>query len=489
MIATGLSMPTQSGVGIAAVTVLPMILYEIGQKFKELAKDNPDGKLTEKQQAAHVLAHAILGAAVAAAGDNNALAGALSSGGAEAAAPYISKWLYNKEKGSDLTAEEKETVTAITNLLGTATGAVIGDTTANAAQGSLNAQSAVGNNSLTNDLAMKYAVEISRARTEIERQKIRTNIARDSYTLTYKASTCQTENQCKVILSELQRYFAQFNGIASHYEKTGGPQEKEWAHFLREQQKETLADISRVGRRLSYLADIQTNNKVRNNYLTSNSPSIFKSSNSRVWNDGRFAANLEIEPVHADYYAIHAGPVSTYIPSRDTSNIMIGIPYIESTAPYVFDSSLYKEIAVGVYGYGKDLVNNKTLRLPTTNGIKQSFINYLRSGGVNAGYIIVPSEQTKEELNKVYQTKRNELIQQGVYVPNPKLHHTKEISDIWTKETNDFLPGESTTVSFGYWGGNIKIIRTIDGRWAVETGIGTPDASFSHGTTYRLRKQ
>ncbi|SUO89825.1 Uncharacterised protein [Suttonella indologenes] len=98
-----------------------MISYEIGQKFKELAKDNADGKLTEKQQAAHVLAHAILGAAVAAAGDNNALAGALSAGGAEAVAPYISKWLYGKDKGSDLTAEEKETVTAITNLLGTAT--------------------------------------------------------------------------------------------------------------------------------------------------------------------------------------------------------------------------------------------------------------------------------------------------------------------------------------------------------------------------------
>ena len=72
----------------------------------------------------------------------------MSAGVAEAAAPYISKGLYGKDKGSDLTAEEKETVTAITSLLGTATGAVIGDTTANAAQGSLNAQSTVENNFL-----------------------------------------------------------------------------------------------------------------------------------------------------------------------------------------------------------------------------------------------------------------------------------------------------------------------------------------------------
>ena len=99
MLATGLSVPTQSGIGIAAATVSPMISYEIGQQFK---KHNAEGT------PAHILAHAILGAAVAAAGDNNALAGALSAGGSEVAAPYISKWLYGKDKGSDLTARERD---------------------------------------------------------------------------------------------------------------------------------------------------------------------------------------------------------------------------------------------------------------------------------------------------------------------------------------------------------------------------------------------
>ena len=116
-------------------------------RFRLLGERN-FAKVSASQETAHVLAHVVLGAAVAAAAGNNAPAGALSAGGSEAAAPYISKWLYGKEKGSDLTAEEKETVSAITNLLGTATGAVIGDTTANAAQGSLNAQSAVGNNGI-----------------------------------------------------------------------------------------------------------------------------------------------------------------------------------------------------------------------------------------------------------------------------------------------------------------------------------------------------
>ena len=146
MLASGLAAPTQSGAGIAAATASPAVSYAIGQHFKDLAGQNANGKLTASQETAHVLAHAVLGAAVAAAGDNNALAGALSAGGAEAAAPYISKWLYGKEKGSDLTVEEKETVTAITNLLSTATGAAVGNSATDGVQGSLNANSAVENN-------------------------------------------------------------------------------------------------------------------------------------------------------------------------------------------------------------------------------------------------------------------------------------------------------------------------------------------------------
>ncbi|WP_421522855.1 hemagglutinin repeat-containing protein [Neisseria yangbaofengii] len=145
-VATGLSAPTDSVLGIAAATASPAVSYQIGQHFKELAKQNSDGNLTAKQETAHILAHMVLGAATAAAGDNNALAGAISAGSAEAAAPLIGSYLYGEKDGNKLTAEQKETVTAITNLLGTATGAAVGNTTANAVQGSLNAQGAVENN-------------------------------------------------------------------------------------------------------------------------------------------------------------------------------------------------------------------------------------------------------------------------------------------------------------------------------------------------------
>ena len=130
-IATELSAPIQSAADIAAATASPMISYKIGQYFKS---KNTEGS------SAHLLAHAVLGAAVAAAGDNNALAGAINAGGAEAAVPVISNWLYGEIDRSALTAEQKETVSAITNLLGAATGATIGNSSKNATQGSLNAQ-------------------------------------------------------------------------------------------------------------------------------------------------------------------------------------------------------------------------------------------------------------------------------------------------------------------------------------------------------------
>ena len=138
MVASGLSAPTQSGAGIAAATAAPAVSYEIGQYFKAQGQD---GSLK------HIVAHAILGAAVSAAGDNNVLAGALSAGGSEAAAPLISQWLYQEADGSKLTAEQKDTVNAITSALGAATGAAVGGTAADVAQGSLNAQNAVENNS------------------------------------------------------------------------------------------------------------------------------------------------------------------------------------------------------------------------------------------------------------------------------------------------------------------------------------------------------
>ena len=167
MIGAGLSAPTDSVVGITAATASPALSYQIGQYFKGLAQENPDGRLTAGQETAHILAHGVLGAAVSAAGGSDALTGALASGGAEAAASVIGRWLYGKGDGGSLSAEEKETISAITRILGTAAGAAAGNSSADTVQGGMAADGAVTNNfvhrlrTLAARASMLYLIQIS----------------------------------------------------------------------------------------------------------------------------------------------------------------------------------------------------------------------------------------------------------------------------------------------------------------------------------------
>ncbi|QNW95819.1 hemagglutinin repeat-containing protein [Acinetobacter seifertii] len=143
-ISTGLSAPTSSGLGVAAATLSPAASYKIGLYFKEQANNNADGQLTSSQEAAHILAHTVLGAAVAAAGGNDALTAGLSAGGAEAAAPVLSSFLYGKD-AKDLTADQKSTISSIVGLAGSAVGATTGDIGSTVQSGQV-AQNAVENN-------------------------------------------------------------------------------------------------------------------------------------------------------------------------------------------------------------------------------------------------------------------------------------------------------------------------------------------------------
>jgi hypothetical protein len=136
IVAGGLAAPTNAVGGIVAGSLAPAVSYQIGQHFKE---NGTEGSFN------HILAHTILGAAVAAAGGNDALIGGLAAGSAEAAAPAVMHYLYGKDiQVKDLTAEQKTTISAIVGLGGAAIGATggAGDVT----QGSMAAVNAVENN-------------------------------------------------------------------------------------------------------------------------------------------------------------------------------------------------------------------------------------------------------------------------------------------------------------------------------------------------------
>lgn len=142
----GLAASSGSAGSIVAGTLAPAISYQIGQYFKENADRNmADGGLrSEEGSATHLLAHALLGAAVATATGDSALIGALAAGGAEAAAPSIAKFLYGKDS-KDLTASEKDTVSTIAGIGGAMLG-TFQDGMLSATAGSNAAKNAVENN-------------------------------------------------------------------------------------------------------------------------------------------------------------------------------------------------------------------------------------------------------------------------------------------------------------------------------------------------------
>ena len=146
-VAAGLYSPSNSVGGSLAAAASPAAAQQIGDYFKNLAAENPNGKLNSEQQTAYILAHGILAAATAAAGGNDALSAGIAAGTAEAAAPKMAKWLYGTDDPNKLSAEQKATVSSITGLGGAAVGAATGSNTAtDAVSGSRVAQNAVENN-------------------------------------------------------------------------------------------------------------------------------------------------------------------------------------------------------------------------------------------------------------------------------------------------------------------------------------------------------
>ncbi|WP_233789000.1 VENN motif pre-toxin domain-containing protein [Dickeya zeae] len=98
--------------------------------------------------AANTLAHALLGAVVAQASGNNALAGAAGEAGGELAARALMEALYPGKKPSELNEEQKQYISTLATIAGGLAAGVVGNTGADAVQGAQSAQVAVENNSL-----------------------------------------------------------------------------------------------------------------------------------------------------------------------------------------------------------------------------------------------------------------------------------------------------------------------------------------------------
>ncbi|HGW0965809.1 TPA: hemagglutinin repeat-containing protein, partial [Escherichia coli] len=103
-------------------------------------------KSTEKDPAVNAIAHAILGGAVAAMQGNNVAAGAATG---ELAARAITGMLYPGVKQSDLSEEQKQTISTLATVSAGLACGLTGNSTASAAVGAQSGKNAVENNSLS----------------------------------------------------------------------------------------------------------------------------------------------------------------------------------------------------------------------------------------------------------------------------------------------------------------------------------------------------
>ncbi|MGS5368593.1 contact-dependent inhibition effector tRNA nuclease [Escherichia coli] len=105
-------------------------------------------KSTEKDPAVNAIAHAILGGAVAAMQGNNVAAGAAGAATGELAARAIAGMMYPGVKQSDLSEEQKQTISTLATVSAGLAGGLTGNSTASAAMGAQSGKNAVENNFL-----------------------------------------------------------------------------------------------------------------------------------------------------------------------------------------------------------------------------------------------------------------------------------------------------------------------------------------------------
>ena len=127
--------------------------------------------------AAKAIAHAILGGVTAALQGNNVAAGAAGAATGELAARAIAGILYPGVKQSDLSEEQKQTISTLATVSAGLAGGLTGNSTASAAVGAQSGKNAVENNFLTADQIDSFAA---------------------------KAKGCEVRGDCKQIVKEME---------------------------------------------------------------------------------------------------------------------------------------------------------------------------------------------------------------------------------------------------------------------------------------------
>ncbi|MGC0959101.1 hemagglutinin repeat-containing protein [Pantoea agglomerans] len=136
----------------------------LAEKIHELTTD-ANGKVNTE---ANLMAHAVLGAVTSYAAGNSALAGASGAAMGE----YIAQQLYPGVKRSDLSEEQRQTISALGTLAAGLAGGVVGDSTADVVAGAQAGKNALEFNSLSGDKARETAKQVAESLKSQVREKL-----------------------------------------------------------------------------------------------------------------------------------------------------------------------------------------------------------------------------------------------------------------------------------------------------------------------------
>ncbi|WP_177035086.1 hemagglutinin repeat-containing protein, partial [Pseudomonas edaphica] len=119
--------------------------------------------LTAGDDAANLMAHAVLGAVLARAGGNSALVGAGGALAAEATARLIRSELYGNVSNDELTSEQKQTISALSTLVAGIAGSAVGKDALSAVAAAQAGKNAVENNQLSAKDVVDLQTELAKA--------------------------------------------------------------------------------------------------------------------------------------------------------------------------------------------------------------------------------------------------------------------------------------------------------------------------------------
>lgn len=220
-------------------------------------EDPKTGEWKTDDKAANLTAHALLGAAIAIAQGNSALAGGVGALAGEAAADFIREKLYNKDV-KDLSEAEKENISALAQLaVGLAVAAGTGGNTNDVGTAVAGSKNAVENNYLANHIEKNKIKELANGNKEKEAQLLIASCALTKCSAGFPVGSKEYEYWAKIeamgASDDYAQYRAQLEGqtgideYARQYMKEYGLTENELQVKLFEYgEKEALRDAQSV---------------------------------------------------------------------------------------------------------------------------------------------------------------------------------------------------------------------------------------------------